>query len=79
MDVCNQINEILFELRVETILMLMIFAVLPCYLSSSEIGVEMFSSMSKELASYTFSLLSKEFVSPSVISSTLAGKTTVSV
>ena len=59
--------------------MLMIFAVLLCYLSSSKIGVDMFSSMSKEHASYTLSLLSEEFVSPSVTSSTLAGKTTVSV
>ena len=57
----------------------MIFAVLQCYLSSSDIGVDMFSSMSKEHASYTFSLFSKEFVSLSVLSSTLAGKTTVSV
>ena len=59
--------------------MLMIFAVLLCYLSSREIGVDMFSSMSKEHASYTFSLLSKEFVSPSVLSSTPEGKTTVLV
>ena len=59
--------------------MLMIFAVLLCYLSSSEIQVDMFSSMSKEHASYTFSLPSKEFVSPSVISSTPPGKTTVLV
>ena len=59
--------------------MLMIFAVLLCYLSSREIGVDKFSSMSKEHASYTFGLLSKEFVSPSVISSTPAGKITVSV
>lgn len=33
---CDQINEIAFELRMETTLMLVILAVILCYLSSSE-------------------------------------------
>ena len=35
MDTCDLIDEISFELRMETILMLMIFVVILCYLSSS--------------------------------------------
>ena len=35
-DICDQTNEFSFELRMETILMLMIFAVLLCHLSSCE-------------------------------------------
>lgn len=34
---CILINEILFQLRIETILMLMMFAVVLFYLSSSEL------------------------------------------
>ena len=36
MDECDQINEISFELQMQTILMLMIFAVLQCYVSNSQ-------------------------------------------
>ena len=35
-DICHQINEISFELRMETNLMLLVFAVLLCCYSSSE-------------------------------------------
>ena len=43
------------------------------------IGVDMFSAMSKEYASYTSILLSADFIQSSFVSSTPAGKTIVLV